>query len=138
MRTLQNDCVSRLLCSLPNNLLELQNMKSIDSLLNKTLLIGITVLDDNDELITQIQVYGPVIRSNADGIVICRNQTQSEFTIPPDFDNVSEAKPGEYNLRSTGETVIDPDYLSSWTVRCGNKEQVKQYSEVGFGGYRKQ
>lgn len=119
-------------------MLELQNMKSIDSLLDKILLIGITVLDDNEELITQIQVYGPVIRADADGIVICRNQTQSEFTIPPDFENVSEAQPGEYNLRSTGETVVDPDYLSSWTVRCGNKEQVKQYSEVGFSGYRKQ
>ena len=117
--------------------LELQNMKSIDSLLNKVLLIGITVLDDNDELITQIQVYGPVIRSNADGIVIRRNQTQSEFTIPPDFDNVFEAQPGEYKLRSTGETVVDPDYLSSWTVHCGNREQIKQYSELGFSGYQK-
>jgi hypothetical protein len=118
--------------------LELQNMKSIDSLLDKILLIGITVLDNNDELITQIQVYGPVIKSNADGIVICRNQTQKEFTIPPDFDNVSEAQPGEYKLRSTGEIIIDPDYLSSWTVRCSSKDQVKQYSEVGFGGYQKQ
>jgi len=113
-------------------------MKSIDSLLDKIILIGITVLDDNDDLITQIQVYGPVIRSNAEGIVICRNQTQREFTIPPDFENVSEAKPGEYNLRSTGEKVVDPDYLSSWTVRCGNKEQAKLYSEVGFSGYQKQ
>ena len=113
-------------------------MKSVDSLLDKILLIGITVLDDNDELITQIQVYGPVISSNADGIVISRNQTQSEFTIPPDFENVSEAQPGEYNLRSTGETVINPDYISSWTVHCGNNEQVKQYSEVGFSGYQRE
>lgn len=113
-------------------------MKSIDSLLDKILLIGITVLDDSEELITQIQVYGPVIRADADGIVIYRNRAQSEFTIPPDLENVSEAKPGEYNLRSTGETVIDPDYLSSWTVHCGNQEQAKQYSEVGFSGYRKQ
>ncbi|MCO4786008.1 hypothetical protein [Marinomonas atlantica] len=113
-------------------------MKSIDSLLDKILLIGITVLDDNEELITQVQVYGPVIRADADGIVSCRNQLQNEFTVPPDFENVFEAKPGEYNLRSTGETVIDPDYLSSWTVHCGNQEQIKQYSEVGFSGYRKQ
>ena len=88
-------------------------MKNIDSLLGKILLIGITVLDDNEELISQIQVYGPVIRSNADGIVVRRNQTQNEFTIPPDFENLTTAKPGEYKLRSTGETVIDPDYLSS-------------------------
>ncbi|MFL0811452.1 MAG: hypothetical protein K6L76_13620 [Agarilytica sp.] len=113
-------------------------MKSIDNLINKIILIGITILDDNDELITQIQVYGPVIKVNADGIVILRNQTKSEFSIPPDFENLLEAKSGEYNLRSTGETVINPDYLSSWTVRCGSKEEIEQYSESGFSGYQKQ
>ena len=113
-------------------------MKSIDSLLDKILLIGITVLDKDDELITQIQVYGPVIRANAEGIVISRNETQGEFSIPPDFDNIFEAEPGEYKLRATGEVVVDPDYLSSWTHRSGNKEEVKQYSEVGFNGYEKQ
>lgn len=118
--------------------LELTVMKSIDSLLDKILLIGITVLDKDDELITQIQVYGPVIRINAEGIVISRNETQAEFSIPPDFDNIFEAEPGEYKLRSTGEVVVEPDYLSSWTLRSGTKEEVKQYFEVGFSGYEKQ
>lgn len=113
-------------------------MKSIDGLTNKILLIGITVLDENEELITQIQVYGPVIRANADGIVILRNETHGEFVIPPDFDNVQKAQSGEYKLRSTGEVVIDPDYLSSWTVRCGSREEIQRYYDVGFAGYQKQ
>jgi hypothetical protein len=117
--------------------LDSRNMKSIDSLINKILLVGITVLDDTDKLITQIQVYGPIIRVSADGIVIIRNKTQTEFTIPPDFENVLEARSGEYNLRATGETVVDPDYLSSWTVHCGSSEQAEQYLNIGFVGYEK-
>ncbi|MES2674109.1 MAG: hypothetical protein V4660_07710 [Pseudomonadota bacterium] len=112
-------------------------MLSIDSLINKILLIGITILDNNDKLITQIQVYGPIIRVSADGIVIIRNKTQTEFTIPPDFEYLTEARPGEYNLRSTGETVVDPDYLSSWTVHCRNSEQVELYANSGFVSYEK-
>jgi hypothetical protein len=27
------------------------------------------------------------------------------------------APPGEYRLKSTGEIVVDPDLLSTWTIR---------------------
>lgn len=112
-------------------------MKDIGSLKDKILLIGITLLDDSEELIDQIQVYGPVVRVDAEGIVILRNGTNTEFTIPPDFDHVSEAAPGEYRLRSTGEVVVDPDYLSSWTVSGAKRDSLKKYSELGFGGYER-
>lgn len=112
-------------------------MKEIGSLIDKVLLIGITLLDENEELIEQTQVYGPIIRVNSEGIVILRNGTETEFTIPPDFDHVSEARPGEYRLRSTGEVVTDPDYISSWTVRGANRESIGRYVTSGFGGYER-
>lgn len=110
-------------------------MKDIGSLIDKILLIGITLLDKEGELIDQIQTYGPIIRVDADGVVIARNGTRSEFTIPPDFEHITEAQPGEYSLRSTGEVVIDPDYISSWTVHCANKDQIDNYTNFGFSGY---
>ena len=113
-------------------------MKEIGNLINKILLIGITLLDDQEGVIEQIQVYGPIIRVDANGVVIKRNGTNTEFVIPPDFDHISEANPGEYRLRSTGEVVIDPDYISSWTVKGVDKASVEEYSTMGFGGYEQE
>lgn len=110
-------------------------MKEIGSLINKVILVGITVLDENEELITQIQVYGPVIRVSAEGIVIKRNITATEFSIPPDFEHIIEAEEGEYRLRSSGEVVINPDYISSWIVRSNSDQEVEYYTNFGFRGY---
>lgn len=112
-------------------------MKEISSLIDKVILIGITVLDKNEKLITQIQVYGPVIRVSAEGIIIKRNITSTEFAIPPDFEHITEAEEGEYRLRSSGEVVVNPDYISSWTLRSGSKEEVEYYTNFGFKGYIK-
>lgn len=38
------------------------------------------------------------------------------FWLPPDVGPFQDAKPGEYKLRSTGEVVVDPDLLATWTV----------------------
>jgi hypothetical protein len=45
-------------------------MIDADNLIDKILLIGITVLNSSDELITQIQVFGPIIEVNTKGVVI--------------------------------------------------------------------
>jgi hypothetical protein len=36
--------------------------------------------------------------------------------LPPDLSQLKPADPGNYRLKSTEEVVIDPDYLSVWTV----------------------
>jgi len=40
------------------------------------------------------------------------------FTLPPDLGAFDRAQPGEYRLGTNGETVVDPDYVSTWTVRA--------------------
>ncbi|MFO1369354.1 MAG: hypothetical protein U1F46_10195 [Marinagarivorans sp.] len=112
-------------------------IKDIQGLIDKVLLIGITVLDQSSQPIAQIQVFGPIRRVDENGIVIERSGTQNEFVIPPDFENLSPAKPGEYRLRSTGDVVVNPDYLSSWTVHCSSQAELDQYLNSGFKGYER-
>jgi hypothetical protein len=38
------------------------------------------------------------------------------YRLPPDGRALEEACPGSYRLRSTGETVVDPDYTCTWTI----------------------
>ena len=40
----------------------------------------------------------------------------SIYWLPPDLTNFIEASPGEYRLRTTGETVENPDYTVTWTI----------------------
>jgi hypothetical protein len=38
------------------------------------------------------------------------------YRLPPDLRPVTDAAPGEYRLRSTGEVIVDPDVTITWTI----------------------
>jgi hypothetical protein len=38
------------------------------------------------------------------------------FTLPPDPDAYDAAPAGEYRLHGSGEVIISPDFLTTWTV----------------------
>jgi len=44
-------------------------------------------------------------------------RTGEEYNLPPDTRSFRRAGPGEYRLRSTGETVIDPDFTVTFSIR---------------------
>jgi hypothetical protein len=89
------------------------------SLVAKRVLVGINYCDHNDNLLEQKQVYGTIIKADArDGFAIrLEGQKEGElFWLPPDIRAFQDAQPGEYRLRSTGEIVVDPDFITYWTV----------------------
>ena len=91
------------------------NNISFDDLLGKVLLVGLTYYTHDNVFIEQRQYWGTVIKSNED--TICIRQKNGElFELPPDLSSTKPAPPGEYRLRSTGEVVVDPDFLSTWVV----------------------
>lgn len=87
-------------------------------LVGATVLIGITRLSAAGA--GREQMFG-VIRS-ADArkgfeVVLGGSRSGQIYWIPPDLRNFSAARPGEYRLRSTGEVISDPDYISNWTIQ---------------------
>jgi hypothetical protein len=48
-------------------------------------------------------------------VSIERGGTQP-FTLPPEPDAFDAAEPGVYTVRSTGEQVTDPEFVTRWTV----------------------
>lgn len=88
---------------------------TFDELIGKVLLVGITYYTHDNEYIEQKQFYGTVTEANE--TLICFTQKDgTEFTLPPDLSSTKRAPKGEYKLRSTGEVVIDPDYLATWNL----------------------
>jgi hypothetical protein len=87
-------------------------------LLGKHLLVGLTYLNDDGTVERQKQLHGDVIRADEDGVAILLSSGE-HYSLPPDLRPYKQAAPGEYRLRSTGEVLIDPDYIANWTVTQG-------------------
>ena len=88
-------------------------------LIGKTVLVGITVNDRRGELKRHEQFYGRVTSAEPTrGFTIELQGSRAGETksLPPATGAFFKAPPGTYNLRSTGESVVDPDYTSTWTL----------------------
>lgn len=91
---------------------------TLDELVGKILLVGITYYTSSNEIIEQKQFYGTVTEANKS--VICIKQSDgTEFILPSDLSSTKRARPGEYKLRSTGEIVTNPDFFATWNLIKG-------------------
>lgn len=88
---------------------------TFDCLLNKKILVGVTYYTKDNALIERKQFWGTVISSDEKGVII-KLPNGDITSLPPDLRSTTFAQPGEYRLQSTGEIVVDPDFLSVWNV----------------------
>jgi len=88
-------------------------------LIGASVLIGITIVDAGGKVDSQIQLFGVVTEATHDiGVVLALKGEQEgeSYTLPPDLRAFQPAAPGSYRLRSTGVTIENPDYTTSWTL----------------------
>ena len=88
-------------------------------LVGKYVLVGVTVEDRRGELRRDEQFHGFVVSADAElGIeLLLRGAREGERKwLPPATHVFRVAPPGAYNLRSTEETVVDPDFTSQWVL----------------------
>ena len=94
-------------------------------LLGSLVIVGITYVDPEGVPESQGQYFGLVtVADKTLGIVIeCHGVWAGETCgLPPETAAFQKAAPGSYRLRSTGEEVVDPAYLSSWTIKRPAKD----------------
>ena len=91
--------------------------KEAKAIIGKHLLVGVTHRNYSDEVTGVEQFHGEIIRaSREEGIILRLSGSGEERWVPPDLSRLEQADPGEYRLKSTGEVVVNPDFLSTWTV----------------------
>lgn len=91
--------------------------QKVAQMINKHIIIGITFNDFDGTFLEQKQIHGNIIRINEkEGIVVKLHDSDIEYSLPPYLDSVEVAPEGEYRFRSTGEVVVNPDYMTSWTI----------------------
>jgi hypothetical protein len=85
--------------------------------LGKHVVIGLTYESRDGELLGQALVHGNVVEvDEGRGIAVELSDSGEVFWLPPDPAALHDAPPGEYRFRSTGEVVVDPDLMTTWTV----------------------
>ena len=98
--------------------------------IGKHLLVGMTYLDQRGEVSRQVQFHGIITEVTVKGITIKRQDTGEYFTLPPVTESLQPAPKGEYRLHATGEVVVDPDYLTTWTVNPPKADDSETESQV--------
>ena len=92
-----------------------------ENIIGKTILLGMTYLDKEENVLNRTQFCGTVVRANDQEIVI--EKDKEEFYLPPDLSSIRVAPEGEYKLRSTGEIIVNPNLLTTWTVRVNESNE---------------
>ena len=90
------------------------------ALIGKRVLIGVTSLDHTGGLIGQWQFYGEVAHvSREEGITVVLegNRDGETYVLPPCTTAFKPAAEGIYTLRSTSESVENPDYTVQLTYQ---------------------
>lgn len=89
-----------------------------NDLVGCTLLVGLTYVDHDDQLIRRVQAFGTVISADQHaGIVIRQHKNNEPLTIAPVLDAIEPGGPGIYQLADDDEEVEDPDFTALLTVR---------------------
>ena len=99
----------------------------------RLVLIGLTFIDSNGEVIEQYQTHGIIQELTDDGIFRILRKDGTVFQMPYDKDTIKQAAKGEYRERSTGVIVKDPDFIMTWEIIVGagdDLEPVKKYGDV--------
>lgn len=103
-----------------------------ESLYGKVILVGLTFIDDNHELIEQYQTYGTVTELTEDGLIRIKRNDNSIFQMPYNEDTLNKADKGQYRLRATQEIVIDPDFLITWEISESGNEDLEMIKSQGY------
>jgi hypothetical protein len=88
-----------------------------EDLIGCTLLVGLTYVDHDNQLLRRQQVFGTVVSVDRQTGILVRQDTGDDFTVAPVLDAIEPAQPGTYQLADEDAAVEDPDFTALLTVR---------------------
>ncbi|MBB5713217.1 hypothetical protein [Sphingomonas aerophila] len=89
-----------------------------EDLVGCTLLVGLTYVDHDNQLLRRQQVFGTVVSVDRQAGILVRQETGDDFTVAPVLDAIEPAQPGIYQLADEDAAVEDPDFTALLTVRA--------------------
>jgi hypothetical protein len=85
-------------------------------LLGTDVLVGVTLVDHSGRVTERRQFHAKVVHASVKDGVTLIDADGDEHWLPLNREAYEPAEPGEYELRSTGQVVVDPTWLTKWIV----------------------
>ena len=85
-------------------------------LLGTDVLVGVTMVDHAGRVQERRQFHAQVVKASVEDGVTLVDRDGQEHWLPLNREAYEPAEPGEYELRSTGEVVMHPTWLTTWIV----------------------
>lgn len=94
----------------------LRGSEQLSALVGQRLLVGLSYVRPDGDPLSSIQFCGRVLEVG-DGVVVVANPEAAEpVVLPADPACFTPGTPGRYTLRHSGEIVVDPDFVTTWTI----------------------
>ena len=101
-------------------------------LIGKSIIVGLTFLNDDHKRIGKYQTHGVIKEITADGLISIVREDMETFQIPYDKNAIQKAEKGEYVEKETEKTIVNPDYLSVWEIIVSDESVIDEYKKHGF------
>ncbi|MGK5083863.1 hypothetical protein WDW37_11225 [Bdellovibrionota bacterium FG-1] len=99
----------------------MMNDQAAHLIIGKTVLICLTFDPAPTVHPERKQLFGTIVSaSDKEGIIVRLQGSEETYALPPFIEDLEKANPGQYQLKSTGQVVINPDYLAFWVVQRYN------------------
>lgn len=91
--------------------------------IGKSLLVGVTKTTATGDIVARCELHGIIVAVTAAGIdVELRGPHDGKtWRMPPWLFDLHPAAAGCYRLRTTGEVVVDPDFLFTMSIRTPHR-----------------
>ena len=91
--------------------------KTAGQYVGKTVLIGVSKLGDDDQPLQRSEWVGRIARLSREEGIVVDIAGDAPCVLPPDLDYLEPAQPGVYELKSTGQKIENPDFMTTWTSK---------------------
>jgi hypothetical protein len=98
----------------------------------KVFLIGLTFIDQDEKIIEQYQTSGTLFELSDSGLLRFTRRDGSIFQMPYDKDTIKKAVAGEYREKSTGDIIVNPDYITTWEIKVKHSEDISEIKQRGY------
>ena len=93
------------------------NQEQAAAMIGKSVIIGLTIHDRDDNEVDRVQLHGETLRINQEeGVVVKLLPSGVEYNMPAVLGAFEEAPPGDYQFQNSGEIITNPDLMTSWVV----------------------
>ena len=98
----------------------------------KVFLIGLTFIDQDGNVIEQYQTSGTIDELTDKGFLKFNRSNGSIFQLTYEKRAIKKAAEGEYREKSTGNIIINPDYITTWTIDVKTTNHLNEMKQNGF------